>query len=451
MSTGSSSLAPLLVAARGLRSLDHPSRTASDLADDLVGFDHLFCLLEAERARAVAAFDAIGGGGIDGFQSTASWLRARTTIAPGASTELVRVARALDRQLPATAAALRDGAIGWTATTAVVHGLAKLIDPAHIAQADLVIAVQAPSLSPQEITYATRRIVELLHPESLQRDANQRYLDREFTLSPMLDGAVALRGQLDAELGAELFAGLMPLMKPADAGDDRTPKQRRADALLDLVRAGVAAGAAGLETASGLPPTLLVRVDLETLARATTPDALPAIAGAASALATETESIPASASTLQSGWAPADLDRTFAEADWGGPLTDHALRRIGCTAQLIRLVTNGKSRILDVGTAARLAGPAQRIALAHRDRGCVFPGCDRIAPWTDAHHIYGWTEDDGPTDLDNLVEVCRHHHRLCHEGGWQIRRTTQGIDFHDNRGTYRASYPIPTYDGARTP
>jgi hypothetical protein len=317
-----------------------------------------------------------------------------------------------------------------------------------------VIAAQAPSLSPQEITYATRRIVELLHPESLQRDANQRYLDREFTLSPMLDGAVALRGQLDAELGAELFAGLMPLMKPVGANDDRTPKQRRADALLDLVRAGVAAGAAGKETANGLPPTLLVRVDIQTLARATTPDNTPAAATpTAPALATESESIPATGTgtVLESRLAPADLDRTFAEADWGGPLTDHALRRIGCTAQIIRMITNGKSRILDIGAAARLAGPAQRIALAHRDKGCVFPGCDRISPWTDAHHIYGWTEDDGPTDLDNLVEVCRHHHRLCHEGGWQIRRTTEGIDFHDDRGTYRASYPIPVYDGAREP
>jgi hypothetical protein len=129
MSTGSSSLTPLLVAARGLAVLDHPLRTASDLADDLVGFDQLFCLLEAERVRVVASFDAMGGGGIDGFQSTASWLRARTSIAPGASSELVRVARALDRQLPATAVALRDGAIGWTAAVTVVQGLSKLVDP----------------------------------------------------------------------------------------------------------------------------------------------------------------------------------------------------------------------------------------------------------------------------------------------------------------------------------
>jgi HNH endonuclease len=59
-----------------------------------------------------------------------------------------------------------------------------------------------------------------------------------------------------------------------------------------------------------------------------------------------------------------------------------------------------------------------------RDRGCAFPGCTQVHH-TDAHHIRHWA-DGGQTDIDNLVQLCRHHHRLLHEGGFRVRTTTSG-------------------------
>jgi hypothetical protein len=35
------------------------------------------------------------------------------------------------------------------------------------------------------------------------------------------------------------------------------------------------------------------------------------------------------------------------------------------------------------------------------------------------HHLVHWA-DGGSTDLDNLVTLCGHHHRLVHEGGWGL-------------------------------
>jgi predicted restriction endonuclease len=40
--------------------------------------------------------------------------------------------------------------------------------------------------------------------------------------------------------------------------------------------------------------------------------------------------------------------------------------------------------------------------------------------WIDGHHIIHWS-DGGPTELDNLVSLCRPHHRAVHEQGWRIR------------------------------
>nr|WP_162184933.1 HNH endonuclease signature motif containing protein [Allokutzneria albata] len=62
---------------------------------------------------------------------------------------------------------------------------------------------------------------------------------------------------------------------------------------------------------------------------------------------------------------------------------------------------------------------AQRKALAVRDKGCAFPGCDRPPGWTEAHHVWHWI-DGGPTDLGNLVLLCVHHHHVMHEQEWRI-------------------------------
>ena len=66
--------------------------------------------------------------------------------------------------------------------------------------------------------------------------------------------------------------------------------------------------------------------------------------------------------------------------------------------------------------------PAIRRALNARDARCRFPGC--TARHCDAHHITHWA-DGGGTSLDNLLLLCRRHHRLVHEGGLDIERDTR--------------------------
>lgn len=77
--------------------------------------------------------------------------------------------------------------------------------------------------------------------------------------------------------------------------------------------------------------------------------------------------------------------------------------------------------ILDLGREQRLYSGTQRVALAVRDGGCLWPGCDRPPSWTEAHHIRHWARD-GRTDLADGVLLCRHHHLRLHNEGWQITR-----------------------------
>jgi len=111
----------------------------------------------------------------------------------------------------------------------------------------------------------------------------------------------------------------------------------------------------------------------------------------------------------------------------GCPLSPSAARRLACDAELVPIVLNGKSVPVDVGRTRRLVKPAQRDALITRDQGCAFPNCPLPTRWTDAHHIKHWL-DGGNTDLDNLVLLCRRHHRLLHHTEWTVA-ITNGLPY----------------------
>ena len=65
-----------------------------------------------------------------------------------------------------------------------------------------------------------------------------------------------------------------------------------------------------------------------------------------------------------------------------------------------------------------------RRALKRRDGGCRFPGCT-CTRFVDAHHIRHWA-DGGETSMNNLVLLCRRHHRLVHEEGFGVQAASSG-------------------------
>src|SRR5262249_51035314 len=107
----------------------------------------------------------------------------------------------------------------------------------------------------------------------------------------------------------------------------------------------------------------------------------------------------------------------------GRPLAAETARRLACDASLVE-VTEHDGRLLALGRKRRTGSPPLRRALTARDRGCRFPGCDRTR-FVDAHHVRHWSRG-GETNLENLILLCRRHHRLVHEHGYKLSLDEDG-------------------------
>src|SRR5690606_19234438 len=105
----------------------------------------------------------------------------------------------------------------------------------------------------------------------------------------------------------------------------------------------------------------------------------------------------------------------------GTRLSAGEVRRLACDAGVIPQVLGGKSVPLDLGAERRLFTKHQRMALAHRDGGCSFPGCDRPPGWCETHHVRDRWADGGTTDLADGALLCSYHHHTVHSEHWQYR------------------------------
>jgi hypothetical protein len=133
----------------------------------------------------------------------------------------------------------------------------------------------------------------------------------------------------------------------------------------------------------------------------------------------------------------------------GETLTGEAVRRLCCDADLHRLVTRGRSCVLDLGASTRVISDAQFLALVERDGQCRFPGCARPPAWCQGHHITPWP-DRQRTNLDDVVLLCHHHHHLVHDSGWRLAGTPTDLRVIRPDGTPHHPNPTdPTGPGSR--
>jgi hypothetical protein len=108
------------------------------------------------------------------------------------------------------------------------------------------------------------------------------------------------------------------------------------------------------------------------------------------------------------------------EVEDGPSLTLDALLRLACDGRVQPVLHDESGNTVGVGRTTRKIPPWLARLVRERDKGCRFPGCGRTR-WVEIHHIVTWWWGEGPTNLDNLITLCRYHHRLVHEDGWSIR------------------------------
>ena len=369
--------------------------------------DLLLCLerLRAETSRRVAEIEARGATTTRHGVRTSEWLHATNWSTLGDARRQVRAAVELAARPDVQAEALA-GRVGFDQASAIVHSIRRLpceLDAGTVDECEQEMLAHVHEFDPDLLKQFGHHVVTVVAPEvgeeadrlALLREEARARGDRSLTWARDGLGSVRFRGQLpivDAEPLVTLITAVTASLPVTDELGELIPIHRRqADALKTIVGAYAASGQA--PTLGGDRPRVVVTISLD---------------------------------GLRTGLVMGTLCSS------GEALSAGDIRRLACDADIIPAVVGGASQILDLGRRSRLFTGATRQALALRDRGCVFPGCNAGPTICEGHHIQPWW-NGGRTDLGNAVLLCPHHHRIVEprpadtENQWQVRLGADGI------------------------
>ena len=317
----------------------------------------------------------------------AGWLAWRCSLLPRQAREHTRIAQHL-AELPLIHAAFAHGELSYAKVSTLVrladtHNEAKLLELAQV-------------LTASQLQRAVAAYERVSREDAAEQQA-QEFLDCFWTE----DGSLSLRARLAAEEGA--LAAARARGRPGRAA--RAP----ADA----------------ETAAGVPPRpqsrserRSARRDRRSGARRSTTRTAPAASATRS-----------SSTSMRGRW-----PRTPTAAASSPTAARSPPKRRGASHATHPLeLREHDGETLSLGRKRRTLSPALRRALDSRDRGCRFPGCERTR-FVDAHHLQHWSQG-GETNLDNLISLCRRHHRFVHERGYSVKLGDDGeLQFANQHG-----------------
>ena len=357
-------------------------RAVSDeqLETDFAELQRAAQALDAERLRRLSEIHRRQSHRREGYLSTASWLVDRHRFGWTAASKEIKTARSLER-MPHTREALATGELTSSAVQMLVW--ARQAHPSQFHESEPALVEAARRVPARQLQHTVFHWRQKLDWEQGLKEAERLREQRRLKVSTTILGMVRVDGDLDPETGETMLAALRDCMdadrRRRDPQDQRTPAQRRVDALGEICRRWLDMPDRPL--VAGERPHVAVIVDLEALEG-------------------------------KAGWR--------SEFEHVGPVHPEIVRQWACDASLTRVVTRARSEPLDVGRRTVVVPAPMRRAVIVRDGHCRFPGCDRPPPWCDAHHIKHWA-DGGMTAISNLLLLCRRHHRLVHQpGGFRL-------------------------------
>ena len=317
-----------------------------------------------------------------GFLSCAHWLNFHCGLGLNASREHLRVAKALEL-LPKVDAAFEEGKLSYSKVRAITRAASPENEDLLLMTAQHGTANQLERLVAQYRRARKFEDQDCAFDQYQARGVDWRYDE---------DGCVVIRAKLPPDMGEVLLNALDKAIDVAEVQAEGVAA-RRADALANIAE------------------TYLSNSDCS----GSTADRYQVVV------------------------------HTFHGSDAienGSDVSAETSNRIACDCARVEIEECEHGEPLSIGRKTRVIPPAIHRALRTRDGGCRFPGCTNHR-FVDGHHIIHW-RNGGETSLDNLVLLCRHHHRLVHEGGFDCRRTEDGeIYFLDRRLQRIPDAPTP--------
>ena len=339
------------------------------LAQELIADRHLIDLLELSWSQKAARFAQTNYWDEAGSVSAIDFLRHNCHMNELAVADRLAVGRQVC-EVAESHQSMNDSKIGFAHLATMVRTAEAVGDGFDESQ----LLKQAEENSPGKFFHICRHYRHAKDKERYAAEQAEQVGQRTFRMSRTEDGSYIVGGCLDSVGGAALRNALEPLARKSGRHDDRNLERRMGDALVELAT---------------IPTQTQINVtsSLETL--------------------------------LGLSGAPA------AEMDFSLPISSTTVERLACDSTVARVLLSSDSQVIDVGRSKRVVGGPARKALEARDRHCRWPGCERPAKWSAAHHVVHWIHG-GATDLDNLVLLCHRHHWLVHEGRWQLVRGDGG-------------------------
>jgi hypothetical protein len=342
-----------------------------------------------------------------GARSAGAWLAAESRHGPARGARDQQDADVLARR-PAVVRALRAGTINPAQAGIIARALDALpagLDEELLAKAEAQLLADAGHFAPRELRVLGRRVFEVIAPAAAEAHEGALLVAEEararaetrVTFRPRGDGVTDVLARIPDHVADRLRVYLDSFTAPRrsrrdDGGLFGAPAsslpRRRGEAFCALLEH---LPADGLPVHGGTATSVVVTLDLASL-----------------------ESGVGAAATLT-----------------GGRLSVSEVRRLACSAGILPAVLGGAGQVLDLGRTRRLFSPAQRRALAIRDRTCRADGCDIPAAWCEAHHAGKPWAGGGRTDLKDGLLLCSFHHHRAHDQRWHPERLPDGgLRFH---------------------
>ena len=382
--------------------------------EEIVSFDDLVEALGhherfgAKVALAAAQLNVSGMWAADGAVTMGGWLKQHARLSHRDARRLLKEGTFLntfdDVATAAVSGVLSAGQV--TAMRAVVSKpTADLFGEQQQAVIEAItpLPAQAAEMVCQAWQAKAEAIVEMPEP---------KHRDRSWSTSQLPDGSVFGKFAFD-KTAAEILETALETARCWDgAADSRTPSMRNADAIVEIL------GFFNHNNDSNATPRHHPHIELVIELQ---PDCNPA----------EPEDPGETGNTTGHGDGSEHLGLGGCAVTANGRILDSwATDAFLCDCVMHRVLRTSAGKVLDYGRSYHSVPPRLWKAVAIRDRGCRFPGCDRKKAWTDAHHITWWRRH-GETKLDNLLLLCQRHHHMIHKHDWHIN-----LDADTGRATF---------------